>query len=176
MRVRSRRDFLYLGVALPFAVLLAACGAGGSTAPSPETSPVAAAQPTSAGATAAPSATAVQAAASAAGSGTCVLAPEVTEGPYYIDEGLVRSDITEGKAGLPLQLNLAVQTATTCKPIANATVELWHCDADGVYSGYSGAQTRGHREVAGHRPAVHRQRVWRAAERPAAGTRARPTS
>ncbi len=79
----------------------------------------------------------------AAGTGACVLSPEMTDGPYYIDEGLVRNDITEGKPGVPLQLRLTVQSAGACRPIADATVELWHCDAGGVYSGYSGAQVRG---------------------------------
>ena len=69
----------------------------------------------------------------------CVLAPEMTEGPYYIDEHLVRRDITEGKAGTPLELQLTVEDASSCKPIRNATVEVWHCDAQGDYSGYDAA-------------------------------------
>jgi protocatechuate 3,4-dioxygenase beta subunit len=66
----------------------------------------------------------------------CVLSPELTEGPYYIAEHLYRRNITEGKAGLPLQLRLTVQDASTCRPIHKATVEVWHADAQGVYSGY----------------------------------------
>lgn len=69
----------------------------------------------------------------------CVLTVEQTEGPYYIDVGLIRSDITEGKEGLPLRLDLTVLNATSCQPIPNATVEVWHCDAAGDYSGFSGA-------------------------------------
>jgi protocatechuate 3,4-dioxygenase beta subunit len=75
--------------------------------------------------------------ASAAASPSCILAPEQTEGPYYIDDGLVRSNITEGKKGVALQLRLQVLDATTCKPIKGATVEVWHCDALGNYSGFS---------------------------------------
>jgi protocatechuate 3,4-dioxygenase beta subunit len=75
--------------------------------------------------------------ASPAASPSCILAPEQTEGPYYIDDGLVRSNITEGKKGTTLQLRLQVLDATTCKPIKGATVEVWHCDAVGNYSGFS---------------------------------------
>src|SRR3954467_5579786 len=79
------------------------------------------------------------AAAPVAATQMCVLTPEQTEGPYYIDVGLLRSDITEGKEGLPLRLTLTVLDATTCQPMPNATVEIWHCDAAGDYSGFSGA-------------------------------------
>ena len=72
---------------------------------------------------------------------SCVLAPEMTEGPYYLDDHLIRRDITEGKDGVPLQLRLTVQNASSCKPIAKATVEVWHADATGNYSGFDGAAT-----------------------------------
>src|SRR6266508_5639856 len=67
---------------------------------------------------------------------SCVLSPEVTEGPYWIDNKLTRRDITEDRPGLPLELVLTVQNAKTCNPIKGADVEIWHCDAGGVYSGY----------------------------------------
>jgi protocatechuate 3,4-dioxygenase beta subunit len=67
----------------------------------------------------------------------CVLSPEVTEGPYWIDNKLTRRDITEDRPGLPLELVLTVQNAKTCAPIKGADVEIWHCDAVGAYSGYS---------------------------------------
>ena len=65
----------------------------------------------------------------------CVLTPELTEGPYYVSGEKLRRDITEGKAGTPLLLNLKVINASNCKVVKNATVELWHCDAGGAYSG-----------------------------------------
>lgn len=71
------------------------------------------------------------------GSDVCLLLPEVTEGPYYLDLDLVRSDTAEGKPGLPLALRLQVVTAA-CEPIEGARVDLWHCDAGGSYSGVSG--------------------------------------
>ena len=73
----------------------------------------------------------------ASGAVTCVLAPEQTEGPYYLDDHKVRRNITEGKAGVPLTLRLTVVDASSCKPIKGASVDIWHCDAGGVYSGTS---------------------------------------
>ena len=65
----------------------------------------------------------------------CVLTPELTEGPYYVPGEKLRHDVTEGKPGRPLLLRLGVLDASRCTPIAAATVEIWHCDALGVYSG-----------------------------------------
>lgn len=64
----------------------------------------------------------------------CLLQAEVTEGPFYIDPKLLRSDITEGKPGLQMQMRLQVVSAD-CTPIKDARVDLWHCDAQGLYSG-----------------------------------------
>ena len=71
----------------------------------------------------------------AAGAITCVLAPEQTEGPYYLPNEKVRRNITEGRPGTPLALRLGVVDASTCAPIRGAAVDIWHCDALGVYSG-----------------------------------------
>jgi protocatechuate 3,4-dioxygenase beta subunit len=73
----------------------------------------------------------------ASGAVSCVLAPEQTEGPYYLDDHKVRRDITEGRPGVPLTLRLTVVDVSTCKPIKGAAVDIWHCDAGGVYSGTS---------------------------------------
>jgi protocatechuate 3,4-dioxygenase beta subunit len=79
----------------------------------------------------------------ASGAVTCVLTPEQTEGPYYIDGERVRRDITEGRPGTPLTLRLKVVNASTCKPIRGAAVDIWHADAAGVYSGFgAGASNR----------------------------------
>ena len=108
------------------------------------------------GASAADSLSATEEAASGAGpagveSGavTCVLAPEQTEGPYYLDDAQVRRNVTEGKAGVPLVLRLLVVNASTCKPIKGAAVEIWHCDAGGVYSGTSVQGTEDERFLRG---------------------------
>jgi len=69
------------------------------------------------------------------GAGVCSIMPEVTEGPFYFDPRLDRRDITEGKPGLALNLRIQVVDAS-CTPIPGARVDVWHCDAEGVYSGY----------------------------------------
>ncbi len=80
----------------------------------------------------------------------CVLIPQETEGPYPLDlsrnAAMFRQNITEGKTGLPLNLRLTIQNmSNNCAPIANARVDIWQCDKDGVYSGYNqpGANTVG---------------------------------
>lgn len=59
--------------------------------------------------------------------------PEQTEGPYYLDLDLVRSDIREDRPGLPLRLVIVV-TDTGGERVGRARVDIWHCDALGVYS------------------------------------------
>ncbi|WP_406334555.1 intradiol ring-cleavage dioxygenase [Streptomyces sp. NBC_00203] len=66
----------------------------------------------------------------------CVLTTEQTEGPYYLDLETVRKNITEGKAGVPLTLRVTVIDSATCSPLPNTAVDIWHCDALGIYSGY----------------------------------------
>ena len=68
---------------------------------------------------------------------SCVLTAERTEGPYYLEGDLIRRDITEGKEGVPLRLKIVVADPTACTPLANAAVDIWHCDAHGYYSGIS---------------------------------------
>jgi protocatechuate 3,4-dioxygenase beta subunit len=77
-------------------------------------------------------------AAVASGAVSCVLTPEMTEGPYYLPEEAVRRNITEGRPGTPLALHLTVVSVSSCKPIASAKVDVWHADASGVYSGVQG--------------------------------------
>jgi len=77
-------------------------------------------------------------AAVASGLVSCVLAPEQTEGPYYVDDAAVRRNVTEGRPGVALALRLTVVNVASCKPIKGAAVEIWHCDAGGVYSGVQG--------------------------------------
>ncbi len=79
----------------------------------------------------------------ASGMIACVLTPELTEGPYYIAGEKFRRDVTEGKPGTALTLKTTVLNASTCKPIRGATVEIWHADAAGDYSGFgNGAASR----------------------------------
>ncbi len=67
----------------------------------------------------------------------CMLASEQEEGPYYVDKRILRQDITEGKPGIPLRLRVTVVDGRSCTPLRNAALDIWHCDAGGVYSGYT---------------------------------------
>jgi protocatechuate 3,4-dioxygenase beta subunit len=68
--------------------------------------------------------------------------PALTEGPYFVDEKLNRSDIRADATGGALrpgaQLDLAIQVGRVaggaCAAVQGATVDVWHCDALGVYS------------------------------------------
>ena len=64
------------------------------------------------------------------------LTPEMTEGPFYLDLDLVRNDITEDREGVSLALNLVVIDVNSGAPVEGAAVDIWHCDADGLYSGF----------------------------------------
>jgi len=79
----------------------------------------------------------------------CVLTPALTEGPFYFDAGQIRRDITEGRPGKPLLLALEVVNASSCSPIRDAVVDIWHCDAVGLYSGYGSEGTTGERFLRG---------------------------
>ena len=78
-----------------------------------------------------------------AAAGTCVVRPELTEGPYFIDGSLARSDIRANtstgavREGLPLGLTFGVSqlAAGRCAPLAGALVHVWQCDAVGIYTG-----------------------------------------
>jgi len=129
-RILNRREVLAL-LGGSGAALLAACAPGVLAKPSPT------AQPTSAAAT-----TAAAAASPATTLPSCIVRPAVTEGPYFVDEKLNRSDIRSDpasgavKAGAPLALTFLVSrvTGSACAALSGATVDIWHCDALGVYS------------------------------------------
>ncbi|CCV03568.1 Intradiol ring-cleavage dioxygenase [Mesorhizobium metallidurans STM 2683] len=71
------------------------------------------------------------------GAGVCAITPEATEGPFYFDPKLERTDITGGKKGIGLNVRLQI-VDPACRPLAGARVDIWHCDAQGHYSGYPG--------------------------------------
>jgi protocatechuate 3,4-dioxygenase beta subunit len=83
-------------------------------------------------------------------SSSCDEIPDETAGPYPDTKGMIsnqsfyRSDITEDRTGVPLTLTLTlVNVGSSCTPIANANVEIWHCDAAGVYSEYANNMNAG---------------------------------
>lgn len=79
--------------------------------------------------------------ASSSSAPACTLTPSQTEGPFFVDQRMHRSDLralTDGSriAGMPLALALRVQSVAggSCKPLPDAIVDIWHCDATGRYS------------------------------------------
>ena len=69
-------------------------------------------------------------------SSSCTLAVAQTEGPYYFDADAIRGDIREDREGSRLRLAVRLRDAESCEPLPNAVVDVWHCDALGVYSGF----------------------------------------
>ncbi len=88
----------------------------------------------------------------------CVVKPQLTEGPYFVDELLNRSDIRSDpgsgtlRPGTALRLTFRVTRAADCAPLANVVVDVWQCDALGVYSDVSdaGFNTVGQRFLRGY--------------------------
>src|SRR5437867_6099462 len=84
------------------------------------------------------------------GSATCVLTAALTEGPYFVDEMLNRSDIRTDpvtgavSAGIPLALTFNVSRVanSACTPLTGAYLDVWHCDATGTYSDVSGSSRK----------------------------------
>ena len=71
---------------------------------------------------------------------SCAQTAEQTEGPYYLDTDAIRSDIREDRPGTRLALALRVRAGEECTPVENAIVDIWHCDAGGVYSGFESGE------------------------------------
>jgi protocatechuate 3,4-dioxygenase beta subunit len=162
-RMLSRREVVAL-FASAGATVLVGCGPAASPAPTqvaqaPTDLPTAAAptatqlaaptvvpatnvpEPTSLPATSVP-ATAPTTAAEVVVVPACVIRPETTEGPFYPEQSMVRADIRSDPAtgvlrdGVPLTLTIQVSQISngTCSVLPNALVDIWHCDAAGVYS------------------------------------------
>ena len=139
-RILSRREVLALIGAGGTAAFLAACTPAGGT------STASAGASAGASASASAAATAIASAAVASALPSCVVVPELTEGPYYVDDELERSDIRTNTAdgvaaeGAPLTIEWLVSQAdgSACMPMEGAIVDVWHCDALGVYSDVQG--------------------------------------
>ena len=133
-RVLSRREVLALMGIASVGVVAAACAPAAIG---------------SASATASPGASTTSSATAGASTGAlpaCVVVPELTEGPYYVDEKLERSDIridtADGAAveGAILRLDWVVSQVdgSACIPLEGVLVDVWHCDALGNYSDVQG--------------------------------------
>lgn len=155
-RILTRREAMAL-IGAASAAMLAACAPGQNTIAQPTSAATAASPATAvpvntvaaatAAATAAPAnavapTTAATATTSTAALPSCIVRPALTEGPYFVDEKLNRSDIRPDPAtgkvseGIPLQVvfNVSQISASGCVPLEGAQVDVWHCDALGVYS------------------------------------------
>src|SRR5215204_1757418 len=139
IRYLSRREMLALMGSTVVAVTLAGCGGGSGQSSG---------QSGSGG-----TGTAAETAS------TCLVRPEQTEGPYFVDEMLNRSDIREDREGVPLDLTFNVSrvdqgNAAVCGPLAGALVDIWHADTAGQYSDVrnnaEGFDTRGETFLRGH--------------------------
>ena len=71
---------------------------------------------------------------------SCILAPEVTDGPYYVNGELIRKDVKEDQVGIDLYLEVQYVDVTTCQPIPELFVDVWNCNATGYYSGVESGQ------------------------------------
>jgi protocatechuate 3,4-dioxygenase beta subunit len=147
-RILSRREVLSLLGATGAATLLSACIPLGPTGGPP-------------GANAGAGSSDVAAATTNASLPTgCVVRPELTEGPLFVDEMLNRADIrpdpTTGQISEGVQFDLTFHVtkvdADACTPLAGVQVDLWHCDAHGIYSDTNqlGFQTVGQKFLRGY--------------------------
>jgi protocatechuate 3,4-dioxygenase beta subunit len=144
IRYLTRREMLSLMGSTAAALALAGCG-GSEQSGSGESTSASTAETTSG--------------ATAETASTCLVRPEQTEGPYFVDEMLNRSDIREDREGVPLDLTFNVSRVdegdvSACGPLAGAVVDIWHCDAAGQYSDVQdnaeGFDTRGETYLRGY--------------------------
>jgi protocatechuate 3,4-dioxygenase beta subunit len=141
-RVLSRREVLALLGAGSVAVGLAACAPGSAASSGSGVDPTAT--------------SAAETEASASSLPSCVVVPELTEGPYYVDENLERSDIRVDSAdgstieGALLTVDWVVSAVdgNACVPLEGVLVDVWHCDALGEYSDVGSEQ--GHDYLRGY--------------------------
>lgn len=145
-RILSRRELLVLFGAAGAGAVAVACG-GKSTGSSATSTPPRSTGTSAAGGSATRTPTAAGATGTApAGTPTvipsCVVVPQLTQGPYFVDEKLKRSDIrTDSKTGvarpgipLVVTFNVSAVNGSSCVTLPGADVDIWHCDAAGAYS------------------------------------------
>lgn len=99
-----------------------------------------------------------------AGSQQCTMLKDSVEGPFYFCTNPRSADIAQGRPGAPLTIALRAVDAATCQPIPNAVIDIWHCDASGLYSGQNLAVDEAIKETR-HTPPVNGDRFCRGALR-----------
>jgi protocatechuate 3,4-dioxygenase beta subunit len=140
----DRRGLLRAGGLLSLAAVLDACSSGssGTTAATATSSARRSTSAVPAPATSSPAAAPATPSAVALlrNDRACTLTKATIAGPTWFDAHDVRSDIRDGRPGVPLDLAFRVVRQPSCAPLAKAVVDLWQCDASGVYSGFAGAR------------------------------------
>ncbi|KNG44409.1 aromatic compound dioxygenase [Stemphylium lycopersici] len=71
---------------------------------------------------------------------SCILSPEVTDGPYYVTGEMIRKNVVEDQTGIDLYLEVQYVDVTTCEPVPKLYVDVWNCNSTGFYSGVESGQ------------------------------------
>ena len=71
------------------------------------------------------------------GAQQCTMLKNSVEGPFFFCTNPGAADIARGRPGAPLTIALRALNAATCQPIPGAVIDIWHCDASGLYSGHN---------------------------------------
>lgn len=127
---------------------LIGCGGGSSSGGSSGSNSTATTNTTSSALAASSTATSSASSSATNSSGVCTLIPTETIGPFPLstlldNSSVLRENVAEDKTGVPLQVKIKlVNVNDSCKPVS-AYVYIWHCDKDGLYSGYSQSNNAG---------------------------------
>ncbi|KAK0459155.1 aromatic compound dioxygenase [Desarmillaria tabescens] len=66
---------------------------------------------------------------------SCVLTPELEQGPFYVKGEYVRRTVSEDQPGLYSYVDLELIDVSTCEPLTGVYIDFWHCNSTGVYAG-----------------------------------------
>jgi len=138
--MNRRQALAFLGAGMG-AAALSACGANTRSESPDSTATGAPGAETGSSTTAAGAAAATSGISPALfeGASSCKAAIEQSEGPYYIDVDKIRADVREDREGTKLRVAARVLDVDGCTPVPDAIFEIWHCDAEGLYSGFEAA-------------------------------------
>jgi protocatechuate 3,4-dioxygenase beta subunit len=148
----TRRRFVETAIgALGGMVLLEACGTSGAVADAAALGDAASGSGGEGGSAGAGGLSGGAGASGTGGSGVaaCTLTPEQEEGPFYVDEGLLRPDVTDGQTGIAMKLVITVVGEGTCTPVVDAAIDIWSANHLGAYSDEAQQGTVGQKYLRG---------------------------